>query len=702
MESLVNRDHLNLGGEKIVDHSIMPPCQAACPLHMDVREYVDLVAQGRIMEALQIIRGGNPFPAICAYVCTHHCEDACRRGQIDKPVAIRSLKRFAVEFGGDRMIQAEAETAHREKIAIVGSGPAGLACAYYLRKMGYPVTVFEAHSELGGMLRVGIPQYRLPREVLDIEVQRLIRMGVEIRTNTRVVSLDLLFDLGYKSIFITIGAHQSLMLGVEGEDSPGVIDGATFLREISLGLKPSLGERVGVVGGGNVAIDVARTAARLGVKKVVILYRRTRAEMPANAQEVDQAVEEGIEIVYLVAPIKIKRAAGILNVVCTRMELGEADAGGRRRPVPIQGSEFNNEYDTLITAIGQAPQMPGGFRVRVGKGSTIQVDPSTLTTNRVGVFAGGDAVTGPATVTEALAAGRLAASRIDDYLQHRYPLPRKEAKSLIGDLLPQTVELIRKIGRLEPEILPAQARAKDFKPVEMVYDWQAAVNEARRCLRCGQGAEILFQDKCASCLTCLRVCPYHVPQLDAGGTIQISVDQCQACGICVAECPARAIVLRKPYDRRQVTDELEHVLKSMAESKVKPLVVGFCCQYGLFGTGTLASLWRGAKAGVWIVPVLCIAKVEAEHMLRAFEVGAEGVFIAGCGEQCARENTADWVRQRVKKVKKTLSEVGLRSERIQVVIPDTLNENTAKKLDEFTRGVAKLYLDSIIMQEVTK
>ncbi len=688
--------------EKFLDHSLMPPCQAACPLHMDVREYVDLVAQGRIMEALQVIRNGNPFPSICAYVCTHPCEDACRRSQVDTSVSVRALKRFAVEFGGDRMIQAEAKTTRQEKVAIIGSGPAGLACAHYLRKFGYPVTIFEAHSELGGMLRVGIPQYRLPRQVLDVEVQRLNQMGVEIRTNTRVVSLELLFELGYKAIFITIGAHQSLRMGIEGEESSGVIDGATFLREVNLGLKPSLGERITVVGGGNVALDVARTAARLGARKVVILYRRTRAEMPANPEEVEQALEEGIEIIYLVAPSRIKKENGHLVVTCIRMELGEADAGGRRRPVPLPGSAFNNEFDTLITAIGQAPQTPGDFRLRLGKGSTIQVDPTTLTTNRAGVFAGGDAVTGPATVTEALAAGRLAAKRINDYLQHKYPLPDKEVKRLSGDLLPETVEMIRKISRLEPQVLPPEARAKDFDPVELVYDWQAAINEARRCLRCGIGAEILFQDKCATCLTCLRVCPYRVPHLDASGTIRIPVDQCQACGICVAECPAKAIVLRKPYDRRQITEELNHTLKSMAESKLKPLVVGFCCQYGLFGTGTLAGLWRGAKAGVWIVPVLCIAKVEAEHILRAFEMSAEGVFIAGCGEQCARENTADWIRQRVAKVRQTLKDIGLEPERVRAFIPDTAHTNIASELDKFSERIGELYLTSVIRQEVKK
>jgi NADPH-dependent glutamate synthase beta subunit-like oxidoreductase/coenzyme F420-reducing hydrogenase delta subunit len=668
---------------------------------MDIREYVDLVAQGRIMEALQVIRNGNPFPSICAYVCTHPCEESCRRHQVDNPIAIRALKRFAVEFGGDRMVQAEAETTRSERVAIVGSGPAGLACAYYLRKLGYPVTIFEAHTELGGMLRIGIPQYRLPRQVLDTEVQRLTQMGVEIRTNTRVVSLDLLFELGYKAIFITIGAHQSLEMGIEGEDNPGVIDGATFLREINLGLKPSLGAKVAVVGGGNVAIDAARTAARLGAKKVSILYRRSQAEMPADPEEVRQALEEGIEFLYLVTPTKIKREKGRLSVTCVRMELGEPDESGRRRPVPVAGSEFKQEFHTLIAAIGQAPQTPGEFGIRIGKGSTIQVDPVTLTTNRTGVFAGGDAVTGPATVTEALAAGRVAASRIDDYLQHRYPIsPKAERESLTGNLLPETIQMIKKIGRLEPAILPLEARAKDFRPVELVYDWEMATNEARRCLRCGMGAEILFQDKCATCLTCLRVCPYHVPYVDDSGAIQIPVEQCQACGICVAECPAKAIILRKPYDRRQITEELEHTLKSAAESKFKPFIIGFCCQYGLFGTGTLASLWRSAKAGVWLVPVLCIAKVEADHMLRAFEMGAEGVFIAGCGEQCARENTASWVRQRVAKVRKTLEQIGLEPERLHTIFPDTTDKDPAQELDNFREKVSGFYLASVLTQEV--
>ncbi len=685
------------------DRSFMPPCQAACPLQTEVREYVDLIAQGKLLEALRVIRENNPFPSICAHVCTHPCENECRRGQVDKPIAIRALKKFAVEFGGDRMTQPEVETIHDERVAIVGSGPAGLAAAYYLRRLGYPITIFEAHSEVGGMLRVGIPQYRLPRDVLDAEVGRLIQMGVDIRTNTRVVSLDLLFEMGYKAIFVTVGAHQSLRLGIEGEESPGVVDGATFLREVNLGLRPSLGSTVGVVGGGNVALDAARTALRLGANRVSLLYRRSREEMPADPSEIEQALEEGIEFQFCTAPVRIRRENGQLRVTCVRMELGEPDSSSRRRPIPIKGSEFELQLDTLITAIGQAPQVPKEFNLRVGRGSTIRVDPVTLTTNRAGVFAGGDAVTGPATVTQALAAGRKAAFRIDEYLQHKYPTLDEEGKkkTLAYPLLPRTVERIRKAERLEPSVLPPEARTKDFRPVELIYDWREAVSEARRCLRCGMGAEILFRDRCATCLTCLRICPYGVPYLDEEGLVQIPAEQCQACGICVSECPAKAIVLRKPYDRRQVDEELNHALKSAASSKTKPFIIGFCCQYGLYGTGSLANFWREAQAGIWILPVLCVAKVETEHLLRAFEMGAEGVFVAGCGqEQCARESTAFWVFQRVERVKGILGQLGLEPERLQAFNLSANPEEPAKLLDEFTERTGGFYLSSVIKQEV--
>lgn len=681
------------------DKTLMPPCQAACPLHMGIREYVDLIAQGRVMEALRVIRDGNPFPSICAYVCTHPCEEACRRAKVDKPVAIRALKRFAVEFGGDRVVQVEAETRHHRRVAIVGSGPAGMACAYYLRRLGYPVTIFEAHSEPGGMLRVGIPQYRLPRDIIQREFDRLARMGVEVRVNTKVVSLDLLFEMGYEAIFVTIGAHQGLRLGIEGEEGPGVIDGATFLREVNLGLRPHLGQRVGVVGGGNVAIDAARTALRLGSEEVLILYRRGPEEMPASEGEVQQAKEEGVRFHYLVNPIKIDRTGGKLQLVCRRMKLGEPDSSGRRRPIPIEGSDFSLELDTLIVAIGQAPQLPEDFRLRVGKGATIQVDPVTLATNRPGVFAGGDAVSGPATVVEALAVGKRAAFRIDDYLNRRYPAPDEGRKPVVGELTPETVAMIRKLTRIDPPSVPPEVRVREFIPVEEVYGWEEAVREARRCLKCGAGAEITSRDRCASCLTCLRICPYHVPRLDASGEVEIPADQCLACGICAAECPAKVIVLRNSQDRRQIEEELAYLASFCSQGKSGPLIVGFCCQYGLFGTGVLARLYRGTKAGVWIIPVLCVGKVEAEHLLAPFEKGAEGVFVAGCGDQCARDNTSLWVGRRVEKVRATLAEMGLEPGRVELFMPEQ-GSDPLQSLEEFSRRLAGFYLAAVVKQEV--
>jgi len=685
--------------DRIADRSLVPPCQAACPLAMDIREYVDLVAQGRIMEALQVIRSGNPFPAICAYVCSRPCEDACRRRQVDKPVSIRALKRFAVEFGGDRMIRAEAETVHPDRVAVVGSGPAGMACAYYLRKLGYPVTIFEAHSEVGGMLRAGVPQYRLPREVLDTEVQRLTQMGVEIRTNTRVVSLDLLFELGYRAMFVTVGAQQSRRLGIPGENREGVVDAITFLREVNVGLHPAVGGRVLVIGGGNVAVDAARTAMRLGAREVRLVCLESREQMPAFDTDIEEAEEEGVIIDCGWGPRAIlgeRHVVGVEFVRCVAVFDGE----GRFNPAFDQEVRTNFGADTVIVAIGQVPQVPADFRLRTGRGSTIQVDPVTLTTNRPGVFAGGDAVTGPATAVQALAAGRLAASRIDDYLHHRYPRAQPEGPArLTGDLLPLTIEAIRRAGRLDPPVLPPEERLKTFDAVEAVYDWESAVNEARRCLRCGMGAEIRHPDRCAACLTCVRVCPYHVPRLDPTGSVEVPADQCQACGVCVGECPARVLSLRKPQDRRHVDGELEHALAMAARSNLKPLIVGFCCQYGLFGTHALAGLWRGAQAGIWLVPVVCVAKVEAEHLLRAFEAGVEGVFVAGCGEQCARENTAYWLHQRVARVRRTLEQLGLEAERVATFLVDDDRPDLAAVLDGFVETIGRLHLARVLAKE---
>lgn len=668
---------------------------------MDIREYVDLIAQGKIMQALQVIRNGNPFPSICAYVCNHPCEDACRRGQVDRPIAIRALKRFAVEIGGDSMIRTGAETKYSDRVAVIGSGPAGLSCAYYARSLGYPATIFEAHSELGGMLRLGIPEYRFPHDVLDTEIERMVQLGVEIRTDTRVVSLDHVFGMGYSAIFVAVGSHASRKLGIEGEDTPGVQDAVPFLRAVNLGLRPTLGERVVVIGGGNVAIDAARTARRLGAAEVHLVCLESREEMPASPSEIQEAVEEGIVLNCSWGPWKMVAENGAVGVelkCCTSV----FDETGRFSPSFDETVLNQLEGDTVIVAIGQMPQVPGEFHLPAGRGNTIRVDAATLTTSRDGVFAGGDAVTGVGTVAQALAAGRLAAFRIDDYLRHRYPLPSNGTQpGLEGDLKARTLESIPKRERLEPAMVQPDRRVTNFEPTELMYEWPTAINEARRCLRCGVGAEILFQDQCAACLTCVQACPYHVPHPDPTGTIQLPADQCQACGICVAECPAEAIVFRRQVDQRHISDSLEHVPVTGPDAHPsRPLIVGFCCQYGLYGTGTLAGLWRREEAGIRIVPVLCVGKVETNHLMGAFESGAEGVFIAGCGEQCARENTAFWALQRTERVKKILSQMGLETERVCSINLAHPSEDPGQELDEFVSVIRGICLTSALEKEV--
>ena len=461
---------------------VRAPCSHTCPAGVDVPRYLRLIGLGQFDQALAVIREKIPFPSICGHVCPHPCEAKCRRGQVDEAIAIRALKRFATESGnGLWKAKTKIAPATDKRVAIIGSGPAGLTAANYLSKQGHAVTVFEALPEPGGMMRYGIPEYRLPREVLAKEIEEIRNKGVDIRTNTKVNSLDELFEDGYDAIFLAIGAHQGAKLGIEGEDSPEVMEGVSFLREISMGNKVEVGDRVAVIGGGNVAIDASRTALRLGAREVTLIYRRTRAEMPASREEVEEALHEGVKIEFLTAPTRIESKDGTVTLTCTRMELGAVDASGRRRPVPIEGNEFSPDFDTVITAIGQTPEAPEQFGLPLGKGNTFQVDPDTLATSREGVFTGGDAVTGPSTVIEAIAAGRRAAVSMDKYLG---------GSGVIDEtLVPAEEEELPEIEEEEkPRIsipsLPLCDRLNNFAEVELSLGEEAAVEEARRCLRC--------------------------------------------------------------------------------------------------------------------------------------------------------------------------------------------------------------------------
>jgi NADPH-dependent glutamate synthase beta subunit-like oxidoreductase len=368
-----------------------------------------------------------------------------------------------------------------KRVAIIGSGPAGLTAAYYLAKLGHSVTVFEALPEPGGMMLVGIPDYRLPKDALRAEIKEIEDIGVEIRTNTRVDSIDKLFKEGYNAVFLAIGAHQGLKIGVEGEDSPRVMECVNFLREVSLGKEVKLGDKVAVIGGGNAAIDSARTALRLGTKEVTVVYRRTQAEMPASAEEIKEALEEGVQIYFLAAPSRIFSRNGRVELESIRMELGAMDSSGRRRPEPIKGSEFAMSFDTIIAAIGQRPEIPHQFNLATGRGNAIQVDPDTLVTSREGVFAGGDAVTGPASVIEAIAAGRQVAISIDKYLGGSGDIDETLAPP---EKAMTPLEEAEEKRRPEMPTLPDKKRLSGFDQVELGYTDEMAIEEAQRCLRC--------------------------------------------------------------------------------------------------------------------------------------------------------------------------------------------------------------------------
>ena len=461
-------------------------CVNACPIGQDVPGYLSLVGEGRYKEAISLIYQTNPMPGICGRVCTHPCMEVCVRSQTDEALAIPKIKRFAADMARQEGLTVTLEKAppKEQKVAIIGGGPGGLAAGYHLALMGYKPTVFEELPELGGMLRYGIPSYRLPRDILDQEIDFILNAGVEAKTKVRVGRDVTLAELqeDYDALFIAIGAHKSLSIRIPGEELPGVRGGAEFLREVELGAAPQVGKKVAVIGGGNVAIDVARTCRRMGAE-VGVLYRRERKDMPAYEEEIEDALEEGIELRELVAPKSIAKSNGRLRLELDECELREFDRSGRRRPVPIEGRVISQEYDTIFAAIGQGVDLGYGDAVDTYRG-TIQVDRHSLATNVPGVYAGGDAVTGPARVVDALAHGKRAAVEIDRQLsKKRSGRPYVEVPEKIEVTMKVPEEVVKQL-RAEMPKLPPEKRIKGFQEVELGFDEETAKKECARCLRC--------------------------------------------------------------------------------------------------------------------------------------------------------------------------------------------------------------------------
>ena len=400
---------------------LLPPCQDACPIHQDTRGYVALIAQGKFREALESIREINPLPAVCGFICHHPCEEVCLREGVDHPIPIRLLKRFVAgyERRGEGM-RRRPKKKRPQKVLVIGSGPAGLAAANDLSLHGFGVTILEALPVLGGMLAVGIPEFRLPRDILTMEIDGIKALGVEMKANHRFRfegNGKTFQKLGFQSAFLSIGAHRSSRLSIPGEGLQGVLPGVEFLRDINLRKEIKIGRRIAVIGGGNVALDVARSAIRLGAEAVEIFYRRSREEMPAIPEEVEEAIREGIKIHLLASPVKIiGRGMRATGMECVRMRLAEPDETGRRRPVPIEGSHFRVHADHIVAAVGQRVDriILKGFDTHPD--GTLRIDPETRETSMEGVFAGGDVVTGPGWAIDAIDAGKKGAASINRYL----------------------------------------------------------------------------------------------------------------------------------------------------------------------------------------------------------------------------------------------------------------------------------------------
>jgi heterodisulfide reductase subunit A-like polyferredoxin len=481
------------------------PCKAACPTHISVQGYVALISAGKFKEALKLIKQDNPFPIVCGRVCNHPCEAACKRGEVDEPIDIMHLKQFVADLDLNeetRFIPTVKEKKGK-KVAIIGAGPAGLTAAYFLAIEGYDVDVFEALPVAGGWLAVGIPEYRLPKEVLKAEIRVIEELGVKIHLNTRI-GKEIPFEklrLDYSALFIGCGTVLSSKLDVPGEELTGVVHGVDYLKRINLGEKVSLGDRVAVIGGGNVAMDAVRTAVRTGSKEVFILYRRSRAEMPASAEEIEEAIEEGVRMEFLVAPVRIVGEGGkATGIECIRMELGEPDASGRRRPIPVKGSEFTINCDSIVPAIGQAADLsfvPKESGIAVNKWNNFDVDTVTMATNVPGVFAGGDVVTGPATIVKAVYAGKEAAVSIDRFLRGE-EVAAGRTRDWTKDLADKAdVSKVAKVSRVKYPLLAPAERKGDFREVGLGLSEEEAVKEANRCLACGI---------CSECYQCVDAC----------------------------------------------------------------------------------------------------------------------------------------------------------------------------------------------------
>jgi NADPH-dependent glutamate synthase beta subunit-like oxidoreductase/coenzyme F420-reducing hydrogenase delta subunit/NAD-dependent dihydropyrimidine dehydrogenase PreA subunit len=636
----------------------------------DVQSYLWLISEGRYSDALDIIRSVNPIASTCSLICHHPCEQSCRRAQVDEPLSIRHLKRFALEQATDyrRGKRKEVPKTKGKSIAIIGSGPSGLTAANDLADMGYSATIYEKNPDLGGMLSSAIPTYRLSREALKEDIDDVLSKGVEAVTNCNIgkdITLKELKDK-HDAVLIAVGLAESRSIPIPGVDGPGVLLAIPFLFNAAYGKPTGIGKKVLVIGGGNVAIDVARTALRLGAGNVEMVCLENEEEMPAWDWEVEEADEEGIKIHHRWGPKAVRRSGDTVEGLDVVKVTSVFDESGRFNPSFDEGQKDFIEADTIIITIGQMSNYDflKGSDVKQDERNLIVWDRATQMSSVNGIFVSGEVITGPGSAIQAAANGHRVAKAIDLYLEGKDVASGLEEEEMarISELPTDVASKIREVHREKVELLDPKTRCREFVQIEIGYDELSALREARRCRSCGGGA-FVNPEKCMACLTCLRVCPYDAPVVTSRS--EISPDRCQACGLCAPECPGRAISMFG-YDVDDIQRRMPDIIGSVDAKRSEPLVAVFMCSKHALGYS--ADLPPNTR----LVQVHCASRIDALDMMKAIECGADGVSVVLCDEEgCRHQGVTKRVVKRIEHVRSLFGALGLGDDALGYInVPD--------------------------------
>ncbi len=627
---------------------VFAPCRSKCPVHIDVPGYITAIAEGRFTDALEIVLERNPLPSVCGRVCLRPCELGCRRCNVDEPLAIASLKRAAADFGAYPSITPGPRLGL--SAAIVGGGPAGLTAAYDLALAGFDVTIYESNERLGGMMRYGIPNYRLPDAALDKDIDHILSLGITARTNTvvgRDITIEGLRD-SHDAVIVTAGLQGSRALPIPGADAGSVLAALPFLAAAARGERIDVGRSVVVVGGGNVAMDVARTARRMGADEVHVVCLESADEMPASEEEISEARTEGVKVHCSWGPTAVAvEEDGVCGLDVQRCVSVFDD---ERRFSPSFDSDVVQRFggDTVIFATGQSADVADLGLDLTARGA-LAVDPMTLLTSAPGVYSAGDVVSGPTKIIDAIAAGhRVAGCVLRDLADRPEVLAELDEENVVLGQVPDSMKAkTDQRRRIRQETLEFYEAVETFDEVEQGYTEYEAAREAQRCLGCTTGAR-LAREKCASCLTCMRVCPYGAPGVKVAGFLYFDAETCHACGACASQCPAQAISLEGHSEE----DLLRRIEATLAGAGPDTTLV--------FGCGCTPVLPSVPGADVRVLRVTCLLRVSEAVALKTLRLGAQRIALAGCVESnCRYPHTRDLVGQRIAAIRATLAQLGL-------------------------------------------